>query len=125
MSTPTEILKPVDITFDVPGQGEKSLVLVWNGKAAILAERCGFDVMAFGRGERVVTNAFAALWGMVAHQLEPMTFDEFVEACGGFAIEDTIVPIKQAMMNAASEKKRPTPARSAAGGKKGQTSSDG
>lgn len=130
MSTPTELLKPVHVTIDVPGRGPKEINLVWSGRAAITAERCGFDVVAFVRDQKLITNCFAALWAMAEAQITedgPMTFDEFLDGAGGFSVDQYLEPIKEAMMAARQSGKRPTQARKAAGkpNEKAKTSTDG
>lgn len=128
MSTPTETLKPVHVTIDVPGRGPKQVSLVWSGRAAIMAERYGFDVTAFASGQRLITNCFAAVWAMAEQQINedgPMTFDEFLEGSGGFAVDGLYDSLLEAIKRA-QQKKRPTAARKGAGrSSKATNSSDG
>lgn len=129
MSTPTELLKPVHVTIDVPGRGPKEVSLVWSGRAAIVAERCGFDVAAFASGQKLITNCFAAVWAMTEQQINadgPMTFDEFLEGTGGFAVDGLYDSLLEAIKRA-QQSKRPTAARKAAGKPSGtaKTSTDG
>jgi hypothetical protein len=99
--TPTEKLAPAHVTLDVPGRGEMTLNLVWSGSAAIRAEDLGFDIGEYASGKRTMSHSFACLWAMIEGQVstakQPMTYEQFCEGMGAFAIEPAVEPIKLAM----------------------------
>jgi hypothetical protein len=114
--TPTELIKPVHVTLDVPGRGEMDLALVWSGAAAVRAEEIGFDVAAFAASRKLIGNVFAALWAMASPQInegqdEPLSYQQFLEQIGGFQIDDLAEAIREAMVNSRRTKERPTRAR--------------